>query len=912
MPNEREKRELLEKFSSEPEKYYEVELFREQGFVRKRCRICGRGFWTLDPSAELCPEHRGEGFVGERLTSRAFGYVDAWRNVEEFFVSEGHTSVPRYPVVARWRPDLYFTVASIIDFQRVEGGKVVFEFPANPLVVPQASLRFNDVENVGFTGRHYTEFVMIGQHALNDGRGYWKDRTIELDFRLLTERFGVPREEVVFVEDVWLGYGAFGYSLEYYVRGLELGNAVFTEFEGTPSSYRRFEPQVVDMGAGLERFVWLSQATPTSYDAVFSRELEELRRRLGLRLDPELSRRFFAASGRRDLTEVADPSGALGEVLSEAGIGEEEFREFVKPWVDLYAVLDHSRALMFAVADGALPSNVGGGYNLRAILRRAQGIIESNSWDIGIADAAELVAESLRPMFPELLESMPALREVLEVELQRYRATKARIGSIVDGIRRSGRQLTTDDVIRLYESNGVTPEMLVEAGVLRSVPADFYSRLASRHSAQPREEGKGGGAGPAVDVEGLPPTREIYYEDVRLTRCTSRVLRSYPEVGAVILEGTVFYPRGGGQEPDRGTLGGFRVRDVVKVGKVIVHFLEGGVPREGEIVECEIDAARRRSLMRHHTATHVVNGAARRVLGPWVWQHSAFKDEDGARLDVTHHSALTREQVEAIERLANEIVQQDLPVDVQVMPRGRAESLYGFRLYQGGAVPERELRVVKVGDFDVEACGGTHVMRTGEIGCIRILRSERIQDGVVRLEFVAGMRAVEHSMGQARALSELAGRLGAPPEGALRKLEELLGELEARESERRRLSGAVASYVVASGPRGTLGGLPVYAAELEGVSQRTLVEVGDAVARAVPQSVYVGISALRDEGRTALVVISHSDRVDAGELAARALRALGGRGGGRGKIGQGAVPRAVGIGEALAALGVEAGAGEPR
>ncbi|MGC9116848.1 MAG: alanine--tRNA ligase-related protein, partial [Conexivisphaera sp.] len=771
MPNEREKRELLEKFSSEPEKYYEVELFREQGFVRKRCRICGRGFWTLDPSAELCPEHRGEGFVGERLTSRAFGYVDAWRNVEEFFVSEGHTSVPRYPVVARWRPDLYFTVASIIDFQRVEGGKVVFEFPANPLVVPQASLRFNDVENVGFTGRHYTEFVMIGQHALNDGRGYWKDRTIELDFRLLTERFGVPREEVVFVEDVWLGYGAFGYSLEYYVRGLELGNAVFTEFEGTPSSYRRFEPQVVDMGAGLERFVWLSQATPTSYDAVFSRELEELRRRLGLRLDPELSRRFFAASGRRDLTEVADPSGALGEVLSEAGIGEEEFREFVKPWVDLYAVLDHSRALMFAVADGALPSNVGGGYNLRAILRRAQGIIESNSWDIGIADAAELVAESLRPMFPELLESMPALREVLEVELQRYRATKARIGSIVDGIRRSGRQLTTDDVIRLYESNGVTPEMLVEAGVLRSVPADFYSRLASRHSAQPREEGKGGGAGPAVDVEGLPPTREIYYEDVRLTRCTSRVLRSYPEVGAVVLEGTVFYPRGGGQEPDRGTLGGFRVRDVVKVGKVIVHFLEGGVPREGEIVECEIDAARRRSLMRHHTATHVVNGAARRVLGPWVWQHSAFKDEDGARLDVTHHSALTREQVEAIERLANEIVQQDLPVDVQVMPRGRAESLYGFRLYQGGAVPERELRVVKVGDFDVEACGGTHVTRTGEIGCIRILRSERIQDGVVRLEFVAGMRAVEHSMGQARALSELAGRLGAPPEGALRKLE---------------------------------------------------------------------------------------------------------------------------------------------
>jgi alanyl-tRNA synthetase len=904
VPYEREKRELLEKFSSEPEKYYAVEPFRENGFVRKSCAVCGRHFWTLDPSLEYCPEHRrGRTFVGERVTGREFGYVDAWRNIEDFFVREGHTSVPRYPVVARWRPDLYFTVASIIDFQRVEGGKVVFEFPANPLIVPQASLRFNDVENVGFTGRHYTEFVMIGQHALNDGRGYWKDRTIDLDFRLLTERFGVPREEVVFVEDVWVGYGAFGYSLEYYVRGLELGNAVFTEFEGTPSNYRRFEPQVVDMGAGLERFVWLSRGTPTSYDAVFAGEVGELGRRLGIPRDDGLAGKFFAVSGMHDLTEVPDPSRALGEVLGEAGIREDEYAKYVKPWVDLYTVLDHSRTLLFAVADGALPSNVGGGYNLRAILRRAQGILESNSWDIGLADVAELIARSLRPMFPELLGSIPALREILDVELQRYRATKAKVGGIVEGIRRSGRPLTKDDVLTLYESNGVTPEMLVEAGVIRSAPADFYSELTKRHSAQPREAE---GAGPAIDVEGLPPTGKIYYEDPYSTACTSRVLRSYPREGAVVLDRTIFYPRGGGQEPDHGDLGGFRVRDVLKVGDVIVHFLEGGVPPEGSTVECRIDVARRKSLMRHHTATHVVNGAARRILGPWVWQHSAFKDEDGARLDITHHSALTREQIESIERLANEVVQMDLPVDVRALPRGTAESLYGFRLYQGGAIPERELRVVRVGDFDVEACGGTHVARSGEIGSIRILRSERIQDGVVRLEFVAGMKAVEYSLSQSRTLSEMAGALGAPPERAVGRLTELLAELESREDERRRLSAALAGYIAAGAPRARLEGRPVYAARFERMSQRTLIEIGDAVARASAESIYVGLSAFPEEGRSLLVVISASGKPDAGELASRVLGALGGRGGGRGRIGQGAIPGIVGMDDVLGALGARA------
>ncbi|PMP94349.1 MAG: hypothetical protein C0167_04115 [Nitrososphaera sp.] len=265
---------------------------------------------------------------------------------------------------------------------------------------------------------------------------------------------------------------------------------------------------------------------------MFADELEELGRRLGIKRNYELSRTFFAASGRHDLTEVPDPSRALSEVLAEAGIGENDYREYIKPWMDLYTVLDHSRALLFAVADGALPSNVGGGYNLRAILRRAQGILDANSWNLQILEVAELLAKSLRPMFPELLDSIPALHEILDVELQRYRATKSKIGSIVESMRRSGRQLTKEDVIKLYESNGVTPEMLVEAGLMDRVPADFYSELTSRHSAQQKEEAR-----PAIDVEGLPATRKMYYEDVYMSKCSSRVIRSYPAEGAVVLEG---------------------------------------------------------------------------------------------------------------------------------------------------------------------------------------------------------------------------------------------------------------------------------------------------------------------------------------------------------------------------------------
>ncbi|UCD02908.1 MAG: hypothetical protein JSV63_03955 [Candidatus Aenigmatarchaeota archaeon] len=268
------KEKLKRDFSQSPDKYYRVKLFDELGFMRRKCPKCGSYFWTLDKDIKICPNPpcTEYSFI-ENPPIRKMDYIETWRVIEKFFVKNKHESVPSYTVVCRWFPGLFFTVASIVAFQRSVAGKTVFEMPAERIIIPQVCLRFSDIENVGVTGRHMTNFIMIGQHSIYEKvngvqKGYWKDTCIDLDYRLLTEALGVKPEKVSFLEDVWVGPNAFGYSLEYFTEGLELGNAVFTEFVGTPEKYKHMGYRVIDMGAGLERFTWLSQGTPTAYDAV--------------------------------------------------------------------------------------------------------------------------------------------------------------------------------------------------------------------------------------------------------------------------------------------------------------------------------------------------------------------------------------------------------------------------------------------------------------------------------------------------------------------------------------------------------------------------------------------------------------------------------------------------------------------
>ena len=727
-----DKNQILKEFSSDPDKYYNVKLFQEQGFVRKSCSKCGRFFWTLDANRTLCPDDGTDtySFIGEPPTSKRFDYTQAWKQVEEFFVKNNHTSVSRYPVVCRWRDDLYFTIASIVDFQRIMGSKVVFEFPANPLVVPQTCLRFKDLENVGVTGRHFSSFCMIGQHSVPNNQGYWKDECVDLDYRLLTDQFGIKKEEVVFVEDVWAGGGSFGPSLEYFVRGLELGNAVFTEFQGELGQHTTLDQRVIDMGAGLERFAWITMGTPTAYDCCFGPINEKLYNTIGIDSDSEVLRKYFTEIAK-EIDHYDDLNQVRRLAIKNAGITDSQLTKMITPMEGMYLIADHLRTLIFAITDGALPSNVGGGYNLRMMLRRINATVSKLNLKLDIDDLIDSHIDYLKDTYPELDEKREDVKKILKIESARYEESKGHMKKKAEKIREKGTP-TVDELITFYESDGITPEYLKEVDAISEVPSSFYSKLSDLHQSEKKK------AITELPLEQLPETETLFYKDDPM-EFEAKVIKVFDD--QVVLDKTSFYARGGGQEPDHGSIAGFEVVDVDKHADIIVHKLKGGIPNEGDTVQCKVDVTRRSNITKNHTSTHIINTSARSVLGSWVWQHSAFKDDDHARLDITHHSSLNDEQVKQIEDAANKMIKDNYPVNIEYFDRGTAEQKYGFRIYQGGVVPVKSVRIVSIEDKDIEACGGTHVKKTGDIELIKITKTKRIQDGVVRLEFVSGPNA---------------------------------------------------------------------------------------------------------------------------------------------------------------------------
>lgn len=679
--------------------------------------------------------------------------------MEHFFEQEGHTVLKRYPVVCRWYP-LDFVIAGIVNFYRLENEQISFDFPANPVFVNQPCLRFTDLPLVGRSGRHYSCFVMVQQSSLCDGHGYWKEKCIELDFELLTRVFKIEPAGIVWVEDLWMGPGALGPSLEYFVHGLEVGNAVFTEFLATNSELKSLQPRVVDMGAGLERFCWISQGTPNSYEAVFQPVLRQLKHKLGIECDAGLLASYGKYAGMLEslgIEGVAELMGASPQLLAQ-----------LEPVQALYAVCDFSRALLFALCDGGMPSNVGGGYNLRVILRQCLSLCDRYDWQLDLLELFELHARQLKLVCPELLERLHAVAPILDAEKKRYEEAKKRVHDTVQHILAQSRELSEQELIELYQSHGVLPEMLSKAGIKVKLSPDFYAKLIKPSKVEEKHARK-------FELKNLPTTRLLFYEEPNLLEFKAKVLGIF-ERRYVVLDATAFYPRGGGQEPDHGFIGSCKVVDVEKCGDVVVHEVEDCNLEVGQEVNCRINAERRQALSMHHTATHILNAAARKVLGEWVWQHSAFKEAEKARLDFTHFRSLSKEEVERIEELANEVVRQALPVRVEWLERSRAEQLYGFKIYQGGAVPSKLLRIVKVGEFDVEACAGTHCSSTAEVGCVLILSNRRISDGVCRLEFCCGPLAVEKLREQAAELKRVAEFLGVKEEEVPQAVERLFKE----------------------------------------------------------------------------------------------------------------------------------------
>ncbi|MEM0231158.1 MAG: alanine--tRNA ligase [Candidatus Woesearchaeota archaeon] len=749
------KRELRRAASMEPEKYYAVDFLKGQGFSRHQCSRCGKFFWSVEDS-DVCGDPACSGgfrFIGDTPAKRRLSYVEVWAEFSRFFSERGYSPIKRYPVAARWRDDTDFVQASIYDFQPfVVSGEV--EPPANPLVVPQFCLRFNDVDNVGITGAHYTGFVMIGQHAFTSSEGFDQERYFRDIFEWLTLGLGIPKAELKFHEDAWAGGGNAGPCMEYFCRGLELGNQVYMRYQVTEGGLKPLRLNVLDMGMGHERNAWFTNATSTSYEAVFPEVMKYLYDRTGFRTDQALMRRFLPYASYLNADEVEDIEAVWADIADKLGVSKDELKDKISRSAALYSIAEHARSLLFAISDGVLPSNVAGGYNLRMLLRRALSLIERYGWDVSLAEVCRIHAEELKPLFPELSEGLDDVEKILNYEREKYLESRRNAKRIVEGL--ASKRITAELLVQLYDSHGISPDFVRQElgarGISVDVPENFYSLLSERHSVGVQKTSTKKGV--PLDLSGLPQTEALYFGDYTLTKFSARVLRII-DGKYVVLDRTAFYPTSGGQLHDTGRLGSSKVLECFKDGGIIVHLVDSPRFREGELVEGVVDFERRLQLAQHHTSAHIVNAAARIVLGRHVWQAGASKSLEHARLDITHYKLLERQEVARIEEEANRIVQADIPVRKFFLPRAEAERRYGFSIYQGGAVPGRELRIVEIPGVDVEACGGTHLNRTGEVRSIRILRTSKVQDGIIRIEFVSGRAAEVLSSEENRIISEL-------------------------------------------------------------------------------------------------------------------------------------------------------------
>jgi alanyl-tRNA synthetase len=788
---------------------YALPFFKEEGFVRKLCPKCGEYFWTQNPEQETCGESTPEEcawytFLGNPPTKRSYSLPEMREAFLSFFEGHGHARVKPYPVVARWRSDIYLTHASIIDFQPyVTDG--IAPPPANPLVIAQPCIRLVDISNTGPTfGRHLTIFEMGGHHAFNypDREVYWKDQTARYHHEFVTDVLGVKSEEVVYKEDVWVGGGNAGPDVECIISGLEVATLVFMQYKVVNDEFVKLPIRTVDTGYGLDRFAWLSQGVPSCFHAVYGSLLDRIFKMAGLKGDNEFLSSVAKYSGLVSVDKTANRLDARRRVATLVGIPMDKLNKALEPIENAFAVADHTKCLSFILSEGVVPSNIQEGYLARLLFRRIYRLLKMLGMPERLYDIMDLQVDYWSKDFPHIKTVRNEIMEILKVEEEKFEDTIKRgegmVKRIADELKaKRVSQIPDATLSELYDSQGLPPEIVKQAaeaeGVSVEIPDNFYALIAKRHMqvTKPVEEEAEAEQTLETAVETLPATEQLYYVDEYMKEFAAEVLKVI-NGEYVVLDKTCFYPEGGGQPADHGFLtfddAKTEVVDVQKVGRVIVHKIKGqSVPSKDTMVKGIIDWDKRYGLMKAHTATHLINGAARRVLGEHVWQYGTQKGLESSRLDISHYQRLAPGEVHRIETLANEAVLANTQVEAAWMPRNEAESRYGFRLYQGGAVPGKEIRVVKTGDWDVEACAGTHLASTGEIGFIKIVYTERVQDGVERLAYAVGLQALKAVQQQESLLWKVSETLSAPVEKLDKTAEKLVKELKEANAEKRKL-----------------------------------------------------------------------------------------------------------------------------
>ena len=941
----------------------DLAVFHNNGYVRKQCRVTSLWFWTCDEARETCgdtPEDEYT-FIGapliEGFEQRGKALKDAMREAFlGFFEDREHTRIDPYPVLARWRDDIHLTIASIADFQpHVTSGAV--QPPANPLAVSQPCIRLTDVDAVGRSGRHLTTFEMMAHHVFNrpeDGLEiYWMEQCVEHCHRMLTETFGIDASEITYVENPWCGGGNAGAAVEVIVGGLELATLVFMDMEEHPDGdvelkgdrYRTMPLQIIDTGYGLERFCWAAAGTPTIYEAIYPETVAWLKECSGFE---SVANQWPSLDLERLLSEMSRLNGIMNieagvdgeklvniflERLAQRGVevSAEQFSSITEPLANIYAIPDHLHALCNMLGDGLVPSNAKAGYLARMLARRVLRMRDELAIDVPLAELATHhldvnLGGHLNKQTRDGLLAILALEEERYVEMLR-KGTNV-IQTQLKSLAKDAAEIPDEHLFTMNDSHGLAPDMVIT--LARNAGWDsvglrtgFSAEMAERHARMAKEAAKtSSNQGDALAVDMFSATHPLFYDTVYSPKFEANLLGcvSAADHGpdgsthAVVLDATLFYPEGGGQEGDRGTLRQNGVEVVVldtqKVGEVIVHFTDG--PLEGtESVEGQLDWKRRKQLMDHHTAVHIVGGAARRLLGPHIFQAGSHLTVESGRLDITHYHRLTRADLDAMEDMANHVLSEVRQTEKTELNRRDADIVHGFDLYQGGAPKGDSIRILKIADHDIQACGGTHHDEPGQIGSIRIVRSSAVQDGVERLHIVAGDAALAYARSQdelVRQSSDVFGVHGDDlPKAAARFFKEwkeqrkLIEQLESEIVRLRTTGGGDASTEVE--------GVRVVVMEIEGDLKSMTTMLKELTLDASNPT--LAVLGSKDGGGKLMIGITEntiaSERYNAVDLLRSISSHIRGGGGGRPTFAQGGGSQAEGLSDALQAARDELG-----
>jgi alanyl-tRNA synthetase len=844
-------------------------------------------------------------------------------NFLAYFAREGHEVVPSSPLVPRNDPTLMFTNAGMVQFKNLFTG--LEKRPYTRAVTAQKCVRaggkHNDLDNVGYTARHHTFFEMLGNFSFGD---YFKERAIELAWRLVTKEFGVPADRLmvtVYIDDdeafnLWKKIGGLPESRIGRIAGSDNFWAMGDTGPCGPCSEIFYDHGAHIPGgppgspdADGDRFVEIWNLVFMQYEQLAGGE------RVGLprpSIDTGMGLERIAAvlQGTHDNYKI-DLFGALIEAVADAtGVDPEGAHQ-----ASHRVIADHLRASSFLIADGVLPSNEGRGYVLRRIMRRAMrhaellGEKEPLMWRL-----VPVLVREMGLAYPELLRAEPLITETLKFEETRFRRTLERGLAILDEESKElkrGAMFDGVTAFTLYDTYGFPLDLTQDALKPRGIGVDLAAFTDAMERQREKARASWTGSGEAADEavwftlrEHVGGTDFLGYETESAAGAVAALVRDgkavttlkQGESGAVILNQTPFYAESGGQVGDTGAMTGEGVRFAVtdtqrRAGDLYVHLgkVEQGTLKVGTPLSLEVDHERRGAIRKNHSATHLLHEALRQVLGDHVAQKGSLVAPDRLRFDFSHPKPMTAGEIERIEDIANDVVLQNAPVITRLMGRDDAVASGARALF--GEKYGDEVRVVAMGKggnalgWSVELCGGTHVRRTGDIGVVSVIAEGAVASGVRRIEALTGTAARKELNRHRNDIRLVAAEMNAPLAEVTARAAALVAERKRLERElseaKKKLAMGGGGSDSADGVR-TVGDIRLMARSVAGIELKELRGLADEGKKKVGSGV-VAIVGVTGEGKAGLVVGVTPDltgRFNAVDLARKGAEALGGKGGG--------------------------------